>query len=1056
MAENTHPQTDTSTAIFLSYSRKDGDFVRRLADALDARGYAPIFDKSERLQDDPNLRLTAQDEWWTTLKSMIAACEVMVFIVTPDSAASPVCDDEIAYARGLGKRIIAVLRRSVDFDAAPERLRALHVSLDFCADDQAAFEAAFHLLCNELEVDIGWYRNGARLARLADQWTKDGRPDGQLLRAQAVEAADAWALRCPHHATPPGELLLAFLDASREFEGRERDRQRRVIGRAFVKPALQAVADGRHDHALRLIATGALLADDLAMRAVGELWMVGGLAIASNRTRAVLRGHIRSHVRTSFSADGKLVLTASADGTACVWDANSGAALGKMEHANSIESASFSHSGQSVVTADGANVAVWEARTGGVMTWLDSAGADIACFAPNDDKLLISCGDGAAIIWCIKSGSESFRLRSHGQTITAAAFSADGRRVVTGYRDGSCRVWDAAAGAQIAKLNAHADIVTAASFGPDGEKVLTGSKDGTVRVWHAKTGNEFARFLRHTGAINAASFSMDGRRIVTGSEDGTARVWNAANGMEIACVTGHGDSIATASFSPDGRRLVTGSWNVNADTLATRAPSYTEAIIWDADTGIKITRLAGHDDGVCSVSFSPDGRRIVTGSEDGVARVWDAHSGPERAKLTIAGANFTSAAFSADGASIVTGLDDGTARIWDAATLLELAQLRGHSAAVTAASFRPDGKRIVTASKDGTACIWDVATRAAIIRFSDHKAAIVTASYSPDGTRVVTGAEDGTARVWNAESASGIAHFVLDGSGSVTTASFAPDGRSILSTENIVNKYPRSASIWDADDGREIARLESPLRSLWSASLSPDGGRVAVIGGDKHLQHLQTVSVLDAKTGNELTRLQCRNAYLNSACFSPDGGRIVTASNPVGVFDAETGAEIARLEGHAGRVNTATFSPDGRFVVTTSVDDHSARIWDISNTEAICRDRGVAIVAALSSGLGKRSSEEANDLLMEEAPDDLFVDAKNRLGSDVAHQIESTVLMLRAPLHDDCYLSPTQAAEKFGQARSENRSGAGDVKSRAATGPSRGRHLETKAQRKWSWPFTGS
>ena len=121
-------QQPAKTRVFLSYSRKDEAFTRRLAEALAGRGYAPDFDQSAR--DDPanfDTGISVEDEWWQRLKDMIAAADVMVFIVSPDSAASPVCDEEIAYARDLGKRIIPILRRRVDFAELPPLLSARHI-----------------------------------------------------------------------------------------------------------------------------------------------------------------------------------------------------------------------------------------------------------------------------------------------------------------------------------------------------------------------------------------------------------------------------------------------------------------------------------------------------------------------------------------------------------------------------------------------------------------------------------------------------------------------------------------------------------------------------------------------------------------------------------------------------------------------------------------------------------------------------------------------------------------------------------------------------------------
>jgi len=128
--------------VFLSYSRRDHDFTRRLASALAARGYAPDFDQSARDPTNIDSGVSAEDEWWQRLKDMIAAADVMVFIVSPDSAASKVCDEEIAYARALGKRIIPVLRSPIDFAKAPPRLSALNVKLIFTDDRDEAFDGA--------------------------------------------------------------------------------------------------------------------------------------------------------------------------------------------------------------------------------------------------------------------------------------------------------------------------------------------------------------------------------------------------------------------------------------------------------------------------------------------------------------------------------------------------------------------------------------------------------------------------------------------------------------------------------------------------------------------------------------------------------------------------------------------------------------------------------------------------------------------------------------------------------------------------------------------------
>jgi WD40 repeat protein len=124
----------------------------------------------------------------------------------------------------------------------------------------------------------------------------------------------------------------------------------------------------------------------------------------------------------------------------------------------------------------------------------------------------------------------------------------------------------------------------------------------------------------------------------------------------------------------------------------------------------------------------------------------------------------SNASFSPDGVRIVTASDDRTARLWDATTGVEIIALRGHEDVVRSACFSPDGTRIVTASDDGTARLWDVITGKAILALCGHEGGVRSASFSPDGTRIVTASSDRTARLWDAATGKEIRRIILDAS----------------------------------------------------------------------------------------------------------------------------------------------------------------------------------------------------------------------------------------------------------------------------------------------------
>ncbi|PSM30747.1 WD40 repeat domain-containing protein, partial [Haliangium sp. UPWRP_2] len=119
---------------------------------------------------------------------------------------------------------------------------------------------------------------------------------------------------------------------------------------------------------------------------------------------------------------------------------------------------------------------------------------------------------------------------------------------------------------------------------------------------------------------------------------------------------------------------------------------------------------------------------------DGTARLWDAKSGSPLATLKGHTNWVLAASFSPDGTRVVTASDDGTARLWDAKSGSPIATLKGHTSPVQAASFSPDGARVVTASSDGTARLWDATSGAALGTFADHQGAVYSAAFSPDGT----------------------------------------------------------------------------------------------------------------------------------------------------------------------------------------------------------------------------------------------------------------------------------------------------------------------------------
>jgi WD40 repeat protein len=190
------------------------------------------------------------------------------------------------------------------------------------------------------------------------------------------------------------------------------------------------------------------------------------------------------------------------------------------------------------------------------------------------------------------------------------------------------------------------------------------------------------------------------------------RIWDANSGENLFVLRGHDEGVTSVTFSPDGSRIASGSWDKTAR-------------VWDANSGESLLVLRGHDEGVISVAFSPDGSRVASGSSDKTVRVWDTRSGESLLVLRGHDQGVPSVAFSPDASRIVSGSYDNTARVWDANGGESLLVLRGHDEGVTSVAFSPDGSRIASGSSDRTVRVWE--TDASVVHDS-HRYAVEIAS----------------------------------------------------------------------------------------------------------------------------------------------------------------------------------------------------------------------------------------------------------------------------------------------------------------------------------------
>jgi len=330
--------------------------------------------------------------------------------------------------------------------------------------------------------------------------------------------------------------------------------------------------------------------------------------------------------------------------------------------------------------------------------------------------------------------------------------------------------------------------------------------------------------------------------------------------------------------------------------------------------------LRKHEDNVTSVAWSPDGRRVVSGSSDRTIRVWDVTNGAELLCLSKHEGSVNAVAWSPDGRRVISGSDDQTVRVWDAATGAELLSLPGHGNRVKSVSCSPDGQRLVSGSADCTVRVWDTSSGTQLRCLSEHEKEVTSVSFSSDGRYIVSGGDDGTVRVWDA--ATGAQLRCLRGhTGWVWSVSFSPDGKQIVSGGG----YDGTVRVWDAASGSQLLCLRKNGDWVQGVAFSPDGRYIANGSWDCNIR------VWDAARGTQILCFAGHENIVRSVAYSPDGRQLVSGSQDrtVRVWDVAPGLPVFRLKGHKREIQSVFFSALGRRVV--SADLHNGvHVWDAS------------------------------------------------------------------------------------------------------------------------------
>ncbi len=379
-------------------------------------------------------------------------------------------------------------------------------------------------------------------------------------------------------------------------------------------------------------------------------------------------------------------------------------------------------------------------------------------------------------------------------------------------------------------------------------------------------------------------------------------------------LAGHSGSVLSLAFSPDGSRLVT----VGDDGMA---------LLWDTYQGSALPVRLNHGRGLLRAFFTRDNGQVLTAGDNGTVRIWDARSGEQRRAVHLPD-GLTDFAWFPDGPRLAAAGADG--RVWTStlASGQPPSELRAHSESVRAVAFSRDGRRLATGSADRTAKVWDLASSEPVAVMTGHAGTILALAFSPDGRLLATGGEDRIANVWHTSNGQ-LVRTLAGHTDDVTGVAFSPDG-SALATASL----DQTAKVWEVGAYQEILSLPGHAGPLQAVAFHPDGSRLATASDDK------TVRVWSIASDQDLLTLAGHRAQVRGVAFSPDGARLATAGldAAVKIWDVASGWDAVTLLA-GSPVNAVAFSPDGKHVAGVGAKTF---VWDLASRKVVATGPGSA------------------------------------------------------------------------------------------------------------------
>lgn len=546
-----------------------------------------------------------------------------------------------------------------------------------------------------------------------------------------------------------------------------------------------------------------------------------------------------------------------------------------------------------------------------------------AVFLQNDRKVVLRTAWGKTEVWDVASRARVADLGGYG-TGRELAVAPDGNLIAFGATNtlGApvIKIWSFDSNSTIATVPDMGDAGSIA-FSPDGAMLAIYTSSHGVQLWSAKE-DQTSRLCqtvgRGGGYQGVVTFSPDGKSLAVGDTDGQIRIIELATKKQKLMFDASADGITALAFSPDGALLASGS-----------GYSEKEIRLWDVSAGKHAGDILGHTSWITALVFTPDGRKLVSASGDQTIRIWEIATRRETDLLRGHESEIYTLNLTKNGNMAISGSKDGEARIWD------LTGVRGTRAYSIAAKpvrlirFSPNSGTLASVNLDGSVSLWDPKTLAETDDLRELGKNNWALAFSNAGERIVLSDLSGRLKIWDLISRKELTNFVAYDSG------FWPGPFLAGGKELHVFDFNSGVQRWDAVSWKKL--ISWPMHpNVTKANVSPDERMVASGYSDG------TICLWNLADGRELARFKGHSRWVTAIQFSADSKTLFTGSEDglVKIWDTTTHRALGVLKGHLLGVHSLALSPDGQRLASGSDAEEAVKIWDLNTRQELLNLNG--------------------------------------------------------------------------------------------------------------------